>query len=159
MCEPHSILVEIIFLRSSIAKETRLDSRPPYGKYPSCGQFSDLQKFKGMFIFSISNIQLCVCSSMFSIAKGYFGDLTAHSSRFKGNFGHFRGFRVLLVILKILNLFWSIKRFGGGGVWTFCDFWGILVILGVHSSFQWLQRGILEIWVVILAFSWVFWSF
>ena len=128
--------MEISFLRSSIAKETRLDSRPPYGKYPSCGQFSDLQKFKGMFIFSISNIQLCVCSSMFSIAKGYFGDLTAHSSRFKGNFGHFRGFRVLLVILKILNLFWSIKRFGGGGVWTFCDFWGILVILGVHSSFQ-----------------------
>ena len=108
--------MEISFLWSSIAKETRLDSRPAYGKDPSCGQFYDLQKFKGMFIFLISNIQLCVCSSMFSIAKGYFGDLTAHSSRFKGNFGHFRGFRVLLVIL---SLFWLIKRFwgvGGGGL-------------------------------------------
>ena len=36
-CEPHSIPVEISFLRSSVAKETRLDSKPSYGKDPSCG--------------------------------------------------------------------------------------------------------------------------
>ena len=68
------------------------------------------------------------------IPKGYFGELTVHSSRFRGNFGHFIGFQVLLVVLEILSLFWSIKRFRGFFFWTFCDFLGILVILRIHSS-------------------------
>ena len=61
-CEPHSILVEISFLQSSIAKETRLDSRPPSGKDSSCGQFMICKNSRECFIFSISNIQLYVCN-------------------------------------------------------------------------------------------------
>ena len=56
-----------------------------------------------------------------------------------GVFTHFIDFQVILLVLEILRLFWSIKRFlGGGGVWTFCGFWGILeilVILGVYWPF------------------------
>ena len=57
------------------------------------------------------------------IPKGYFGELTIHSSRFRGNFGHFIGFQVLLVVLEILSLFWSIKRFRGFFFGHFVIFW------------------------------------
>ena len=61
----------------------------------------------------------------------YFGDFRSIFAILvtpKGYFCHFRGFRVL-VVLEILRLFWSIKRFQRFFFWTFCNFWGILVIL------------------------------
>ena len=55
-----------------------------------------------------------------------------------GYFGHFLGFWVILLVLDILRLFWSIKRFQGFFFWTICGFGGtlvILVILGVYQAF------------------------
>ena len=65
LCESHSILVEISFLLPSIAKEIRLDSRPPSRKDSSCGHFMICKNSRECFIFSISNIQLYVCIFFF----------------------------------------------------------------------------------------------
>ena len=47
---------------------------------------------------------------------------------FQGYFSHFSGFGVIFVVLDILRLFWSIKRFRG-------IFFGNFVILGVFGEY------------------------
>ena len=62
-----------------------------------------------------------------------------------GCFGQFRGFEVILVILEILGLFWSNKRFQ-----SFFFFLDVLWFWGYFGNFGYF-RGILAILVISLS--------
>ena len=106
--------------------------------------FCSFQRILGHFaLFSIVEVYILIILDVWGILAVYevlrFDCLFLP---FHGYFGYFRGFRVIFVVLELLRIFWSLKRFRGVYVlhilWFsgyFGDFGSIIAILVISRVF------------------------
>ena len=109
--------------------------------------FSHFRGFQGiLLILAMSRVIFLIILDVWGILIIYeVSRFDCSFQPFQGYFCHFLGSRVILLVLEILRLFWTIKRFRGSFVLDILWFWGyfgnfgdlgsILAILGISRLF------------------------